>query len=287
MKAGGSRGALRIMEGFPMFQFNHAVLCVPTGKDTMWLECTSHTEEPGYMSNFTGNRKALLVMPEGGKLVPTPVYGQMENLLLRSMKGTLDADGNLTVKMHTRYTGMQQDEKRILAQNANKQKVMEELNKAYNLPSYEVTSFDYMQNHASLPEVEEKLTLNIYRFATISGKRLFVEPNLLAQSILKMTLDTSRTCDYVFDDPYRSEDSLELELPDGYEPEAMPKPVSLSTRYGTYRYTVELIGKTLKFNRVVERFAVSVPPKEGSDLVKFWDAVYKADRSRVVLVRKE
>lgn len=164
---------------------------------------------------------------------------------------------------------------------------MEELNKAYNLPSYEVTFFDYMHKHASLPEVEEKLTLNIYRFATISGKRLFVEPNLLAQSILKMTLDTSRTCDYVFDDPYRSEDSLELELPDGYYPEAKPKPVSLSTRYGTYRYTVELIGKTLKFNRVVERFAVSVPPEEGSDLVKFWDAVYKADRSRVVLVRKE
>ncbi|OLY92953.1 hypothetical protein BUE76_14430 [Cnuella takakiae] len=287
VKAGGSRDAHRIMEDFPAFQFNHAVLCVPNGKDTIWLECTSQTEEPGYMSNFTGNRKALLITPEGGKLVPTPVYGLAENLLLRSMKGSLDKEGNLTLKINTRYTGIQQDEKRTLARNPDKQKVIEELNKEYDLPSYEVTAFSYQQKHGSLPEVDEVLDLDIPRFATISGKRIFIQPNLLAQSTMKMSMDTSRTCDYVFDDPYHDEDSLELVLPEGYMPEAMPKPVTLHTKYGTYQFAVQLAGNKLQFSRKVERFAIRVPATEGPELVQFWDAVYKADRSRVVLVRQE
>ncbi|MFX4389041.1 hypothetical protein ABTA48_19565, partial [Acinetobacter baumannii] len=47
IKAG--EGKTDILSDFPSNQFNHVVVCVPNGKDSIWLECTSQTVSPGYM----------------------------------------------------------------------------------------------------------------------------------------------------------------------------------------------------------------------------------------------
>lgn len=287
IRAGRDRDARQMLEDFPSNQFNHAVLCVPTGADTTWLECTSQTDPFGYMGSFTGNRKALLVTPQGGALVATPRYGIAENLQERTIRGKLDPSGNLTATVNTRYTGIQQDSKEDLARSSDRRQVLEQLNEEYDLPSYEVLNFAYRQQKKHIPQVDEQLELDVPRYATVSGKRLFVLPNLLGQSNLKLARDTTRNCDYVFDLAYRDVDSVTLELPAGYTPEALPQPVKLQTPYGLYHYSVSLKGAQLQMVRVVEQYAVRVPPAEAEEMIRFWDAVYKTDRGRVVLVKEE
>jgi hypothetical protein len=58
-----------IMTDFPSPQFNHATLCVPVGKDSVWLECTSQTKPMGYIGGFTGNRHALLICNNDSRLL--------------------------------------------------------------------------------------------------------------------------------------------------------------------------------------------------------------------------
>src|SRR6185312_11941569 len=60
-------------------QFNHVIAAALAGRDTVWLECTSQTLPPGYLSSFTADRNGLLLDDSGGHLVHTPVYGLPEN----------------------------------------------------------------------------------------------------------------------------------------------------------------------------------------------------------------
>lgn len=287
VRAGDNLYSRSMLEDFPMPQFNHVVLCVPLEKDSVWLECTDQTIPAGYMGSFTGNRKALLVTEEGGKLAATPRYGVAENLQLRKIDAKLVEDGSLAVIINTRYTGTQQDDKQMLIERSTKEDVKKALNENLDLPSYEVVDFKYEQRKAVIPEIVEHLQLQISRYASISGKRIFITPNLLSQSGVKLSLDTARTADFVFDYEYKDADTLELELLDGYVPEALPQDVLLQTKYGRYSSSVKVINNRMMYLRTMEQYAGRFSVKEAADLKKFWDAIYKADRARVVLVKKE
>jgi len=60
-----------MLTDFPSPYFNHATVCVPMDKDSIWLECTSQTLPAGYIGSFTGNRHALLINELGGQIVTT------------------------------------------------------------------------------------------------------------------------------------------------------------------------------------------------------------------------
>jgi len=92
---------------FTIDYFNHIIVAMPNGKDTLWMECTSQVAPFGYLGNFTGNRRALMVTEKGGVLVKTPVYPQSKNLQQTKAEVEIDVQGNAKAKAHTLYTGLQ------------------------------------------------------------------------------------------------------------------------------------------------------------------------------------
>ncbi|HTM93374.1 MAG TPA: DUF3857 domain-containing protein [Flavisolibacter sp.] len=275
-----------LVEDFPSDQFNHIILCVPLSKDTVWLECTSQTESAGYMGDFTGNRKALLITEDGGKLVSTPHYGIKENIQVRTIKGKINSNGALVMNVATNYKCLQQDEKSALINQLSKDKVRKYLQDDLELSTYEVSNFKYEQKKNVLPEIDEQLDVVVDNYATITGKRLFITPNILSRGGMKLSDEEERKVDFVLDYEFRDEDNYEIEIPEGYSLEAMPQEVSLKTKFGFYSCTTKLDGNKIIYHRVREQFGGRFPAKDQKELAKFFEDIYKADRARMVLVKK-
>jgi hypothetical protein len=270
---------------FPSDQFDHIILFVPNGKDTTWLECTSQTLPAGYLSGFTANRWALAVDDGQGKLVHTPKYTLQDNLEVRKIKAVLDDEATLKAKVSTSYRAEQQDELHSMIHALSKDKVKEELQSQLDFATYDINSFDYKEEKSELPVIEESLDISVSNYASMTGKRLFIMPNVMTRSNRKLKTDDERKFDIVLYLEYTDIDTVEIELPPGYVMEAIPTPVSIETKFGRYNNSVKMEGNKIYYYRKMEKLSGRYPASDYKALVGFFDAVYKADRNRVVLVK--
>jgi hypothetical protein len=276
-----------IQEDFPCPQFNHVISCVPLGKDTLWMECTSQSLSPGYLSGFTANRYALLVDDQGGKLVHTPKYGLNENVEIRKTDATLSEDGNLDVNRFTRYGALQQDRIEGMINGLSKSKLMEYLKTEIDLPTYDVVKFNYKEEKNSLPYIDEFLQLNATNYAQVSGRRLFINPNITTREQTKLKTEEIRKYDVELDDEYRDIDTSEIRIPLGYQPESVPKEISIENKFGKYVSRVKVLSDRILYYRLHEQYSGRFPPGDYPELVKFYEQMYKADHSSVVLVKPQ
>ncbi len=285
VKAG--RNASRVIANFPSQQFNHVILCVPLQKDTVWLECTSQTMPAGYLGDFTSDRYALLINEDGGVLIRTPKYGMKENVEIRQVKAVLDEEGTLQLKSETSYGGLQQDYYHGLINSLSKDKVKEYLHEQLDFATYDIRSFDYKEKKSSLPVIEESLDIEVRNYATITGKRLFIIPNVMTRAKRRLPADVERKYDLELGFAYNDVDTVEIILPAGYAAESIPQDVSVVSKFGKYNCAVKLLGNQLLYYRTVEHYGGHFPATDYAGLVKFYEAMYKADRNKVVLVKNQ
>lgn len=278
---------------FPSQQFNHVVLCVPLLKaakrDTVWLECTSQTNAFGYMSSFTGNRHALLVTPQGGKLVRTPRYGAPENRRERLTDVFMDAQGSATASIRTKRTGLEQDNYASLAGSLNAADQKKVLAERLPLANFTISKLAYTTDHRGpVPALTETLGLALPGWANVSGKRAFLTPNLLSRwNALPATAGERRT-DIWLDNPFSYADTVRIHVPAGFKPESLPTAVQLTTAFGTYSSQVQTLpdGTLLYVRRLLmprSRFIRTEYPAYQD----FRRRISNADKAQIVLVRTD
>ncbi|RPD46944.1 DUF3857 domain-containing protein [Hymenobacter sediminis] len=281
-----------IRTDFPSSQFNHVVLCVPlksTRPDTVWLECTSQSNPFGYMGGFTGNRHALLLLPEGGRLVSTPRYGAAENRRERRADVYLDVQGNATATLRTLRTGLEYDavaELPGLDLAEQKKRVSSRL----PLANFTLTKVGFRPTEpgAAIPGLTETLALTLPALAPPSGKRVFLTPNLLSRWAAPAASIGERQTDLWLDHALTQTDTVRLHLPASLRPEQLPNPVQLSTPFGTYSSQLQTLPDgTLQYIRRLQlprtRFARTDYPA----YLEFRRKISAADKAQLVLLKTD
>ncbi|HEX9512320.1 MAG TPA: DUF3857 domain-containing protein [Puia sp.] len=284
----GGRDMPEIIEDFPCFQGNHVISCVPMGKDTIWLECTSQTESPDYMGNFTGERKAILIDEDGGHIVRTPSYSSRDNTQRRSVNAVIDAEGNLEADVNTVYSGIRQQLPHDLIYEFSDAERGKYLNtKLFHLPTYKVDKSHYEEQKGTIPVVKEYLHVVSPNYATASGKRLFILPDIFDRSTYRLSADSVRLYDFIDKEAFADIDSITIKIPAGYRPEAVPQDVSIDSKFGKYNASIKVSPDKIVYYRRWEESVNRFPPSDYAALVKFYEQLYKADHSRIVLVKSE
>lgn len=275
----------KIDHTFPSSTFNHATVCVPMEKDTIWLECTSQSIPFGYVGGFTGNRKALAITDNGAVAVRTPVYTENENVMTRTANVTVGVDGNAIAKVATRYHGMQYDAVReALSGTYDAQKKWVQNNTA--IPVFDIAAFSIKEKKARIPEAIVNLDLELRKLATVSGKRIFLTPNLMNKSTFIPPKVENRTTPVVLKNAYTHIDTINYTISDQIYPEFLPEPVKIQSRFGEYESSFTLDqGKVVYVRRFVRKNG-EFPAESYNEFIEFYKSVSKADASKLVFLNK-
>ncbi len=220
---------------FPQNGFNHVIVCVPMPKDSIWLECTSPTNEFGVLGNFTENRNALLITEDGGKLVPTPKSKASENTFSSNTTVNLNEDGSGNANVVLNTSGYYRKEflEAFLEQMKDEQK-----NYIINrLGFIQPDKFEikYEKGNKNAPTY---LNLEIEKIPDFSaGTKLFLNPRIYKLWKSPLPKTENRTQDFYFPFPLVKTDTTTYRLPEGYGVETLPKAKDLSFEYGTFSTT--------------------------------------------------
>jgi len=277
---------LRFPEDFATLWFNHVIAMVPNGKDTTWLECTSNMTPPGYLGSFTADRAVLVLDETNSKLIHTPVYTRQDNRRYSATSATIDEKGNLKATSRVSSTGILQDDKIQIVHLLSKDKQMEVLRKSMEIGSVDISSYTTEVLSNRLPEVRENFELSASNYASVTGKRLFLKPNIINRMGAKAAADTARTAaiDVSYGEEYT--DSVTITLPAGYKVESLPQPVSLKTKFGAYEAAVKVQDSTATYIRNYSIQNGRFPAADYPAYVAFLNSVYKAERNTLVLVKE-
>ncbi|KPM47988.1 DUF3857 domain-containing protein [Jiulongibacter sediminis] len=275
------------LEDFPSMQFNHVIACVPVEKDTLWLECTSQTESAGYLGDFTGNRKALIIKPESGKLVNTIQYEPKDNFQHRMAEVWLEKDGKAKVKIDSKYGGIQHDRRAYVSSQMDETEQRKFLQSSIDLPTFDLKDFSFQLKKQQIPTITEKAEVEVRKLASTSGKRIFLKTNILS-NFYKTPPKTEERITKLFLNPssftFEDTDDIIFHLPEGLTIETLPKEASIESIFGRYQNSYTREGNILKYHREVSVAGGEYEKEDYEKWLEFVKDINRADRARVVFL---
>jgi transglutaminase-like putative cysteine protease len=276
-----------IITDFPSTQFNHVIVSVPNNKDTLWLECTNQTNPFGYLGTFTGDRHALMITEQGGKLVKTPSYALSQNTEARVADVTLDKTGNAKATVRTTFSGLKFESgglSRVVNYGADDQKKW--IQEYTDIPSFDIATFSMTNKKDKIPSATVNVNYVLNRYATISGKRIFFSPNLMNRSTYIPEKIENRKTEVVLRTPYTEVDTIRYTLPEDVYPEFMPEPFVIKSKFGEYQSSFKVDQGSLIYIRRLKMNKGTYPPESYQELIDFYKNMNKADNLKMVFVSK-
>jgi hypothetical protein len=270
---------------FPCNQFNHVILCVPQQKDSIWLECTSKTNDFGTLGSFTENRNALLITENGGILVSTPKSHSTDNTVKVHTMVDINEDGS--GKTNTIFTASgeyKQDMINLMDEKTDEQKIYMINHWGFKDPNQiRLVSMDQSNNYQLA--VDQELE-TIPEFKT--GSKMFLRPSIYNLWAIKLPKAENRQQDFYFNCPFEKTDTTIFKLPAGYKIDALPEAKTNNCKYASYatKYWYDEKNSSIYAVAKIILNQYKIPAADYVMIKKFFDAVLIDNQQRVV-IKKE
>ncbi len=265
---------------FPAKSENHVILCVPMQKDTVWLECTSKTNDFGVLGTSTENRNALLLTENGGKLVATPKSRPGENIFNSTSIIKIDEEGRGMMEQNIFTSGEYHQVMQALV-----------IEKPDVLKEYAVFRIGLKQpdEFSMSPALNQdgrnmKITASFEKIPEfIAGSKMFISPRLYKFWSVKLPKYDERKLDYYFSHPFIKTDTTTFEMPEGFVIDAMPKPRSLECTYALYKSDYKMEGNKIISVVTLTLIDHRIPASKYNEVRTFFDEVIREESQRIVI----
>lgn len=275
-----------VSPAFPENVFNHVILCVPHGKDSIWLECTSTANDVNVIGSNNENKNALLLTEAGGFLVKTPESDFTKNTITTVAEVFIDSDGSATGKSRLHSSGSFYNLLHaISSQESNYYNELFGRHLNYK-PS---DAFSLNQDAANGSKKAWNLTTAYAKFFDFRAGNKFFFPlatHLLCDEAAGKV--TARKTTYVFPFPYTKTDTTVFHLPPGFSVSSLPKSRALNLLL--VRYSSEITyDETANTIRVIRELAVKhniIPADEYTRFSETLAEIKKQEEAKFILLKK-
>jgi hypothetical protein len=276
----------KIDPNFAYAAFNHQVLCVISGKDSAWVECTSKTLDFGDLGSSTENRYALLLTEKGGVLVHTPVSKASKNLVSTTSTIQLEEEASGKIKSIITALGEYKQQLRYVSQlkpDDQKSFFVSYLN--YPTPDEHSLQFVGGKNEP-LKSILEMSVEKIPEFT--AGSKMFLNPRPYSIWQHKMETDDTRVQDFYFERPFDKRDTTVYKLPVDYTIEALPKSKDIKCDYATFKtdYIYDEQNQTVTSTARLVLNEMKIPASKYNTAAKFFKDVLAEYSDKIVIRRK-
>jgi hypothetical protein len=275
-----------ILNDFVSMQGNHAILTIPNQGKLYSLECTSQVTPFGFNGDFTDDRVALIIKPEGGEIIKTSNYNEKNSKQFQTGSYSVDQEGNLKAEIKIQSTGVQYGDKYFL-ENAKPINVSDHyksnLSEINNLKLEKINFINDKSNY----QFTENLELSASNYATFSGNLLMFPINAFNRYSSVPQRYRNRTNIFEIERGFYDEDIIEINLPIGYFIDGKPENTSITNKFGEYKTTLDSISELkLKFKRQFLIKKGIFEKEEYEEFRKFLEQVVKLDNSKILLTKK-
>ncbi|TRO64077.1 DUF3857 domain-containing protein [Christiangramia sabulilitoris] len=273
---------------FTKMQGNHVILSIPRENDEdIWLECTSQDIPFGYLGDFTDDRYAVKIKPEGGEIVRTRKYTTGENLQKVRVDIELNSGGGFNAQFQRKSYGVPYGDIYLLEnQPEDRRKSFYQENWAH-FQSLNFESIDF-QNDKKNVEFIENLSFNADNFCSTAGERLLMPLNFINGFDLKVAKDKERKTEIIIKRGRTFQENFNYSLPVGYEVEALPESKLIKTEFGSISLEVSVVNKNEIQQIVVQRNVQLLegvwPPEKFKKFRNFISQVHQITNQRAVIV---
>ncbi|WP_041495111.1 DUF3857 domain-containing protein [Nonlabens marinus] len=270
---------------FSMPEGNHAIIMLPQldGQDDVWLECTSKTNPFGFLGGFTDDRDALVITPEGGKIMHTTAYPGDLSKQLTVATVSLKPDGSAAAELEMTTTGVQYAWRSDVIDNTAIDTKSNYMERWSHLNGMTVMGSG-INNNKKIPELREKVEMNIERYASKTGNLLLFHPVVFNRNTSEPPVYDNRYFDVEIQRGYVDIDQYTIALEPGMVVDALPEPVEIINKFGTYQLTVSAKGENeIEVKRFLKMESGTFKSTEYADFRKFRSDIVKHDNARGVI----
>jgi Domain of Unknown Function with PDB structure (DUF3857) len=268
---------------FPHNSFNHVILCMPLNGDTTWLECTSNSAAFGVLGNFTENRNALLIKPDGGELVATPKSKQQQNIFSTHTKVLLEENASGICKTVLTTNGLYKEEinSNIIDEKRDEQK-------KYLVNSLGFILFDDFEIATNINDTGCITTLQIAA-AKIpefsAGSKMFLNPRIYKMWNVKLPKSEGRTKSFYFKSPFIKTDTTVYFLPKNFTVENLPAARNITSALASFKSncTYDAATNSITTTAFLSLSQNIIPSKDYAETLQFFSRVIEEYLQKIVI----
>ncbi len=221
-------------------QMNHAILQVPLSQDTLWLECTNPQLPFGYVHSSIAGHDALLAAPDGGTIYRLPTYPDSLNTQVNRARVILAPAGETKIE-NREISCLFQYETESVITRLEPAKQKDRLRSGISLPQAEINNIQVNEQKTARPQIDISYTISSLQYSNKTGNRLFVPVNVFRKSFT-VPENKQRTLPIRITYGYLDTDSIQLQLPEGYAIESLPKTLTIEGKFGKFHSSVRVEG---------------------------------------------